>query len=122
MDNVPGAHSFCTVIKSFTCRMNFFPFVLSITRIFLTIFTIFIFICLKHYGFIADYDCLIGILNQSLHILSERMQKDIRSNRVELGYRIKANCRLVGPVPVGEVAFMGGGGVFLRDPSPYSSE
>ena len=39
--------------------------------------------------------------------------------KVGLGHRIKANCLLMGPGPVGGVPSVG---VFLRDPSPYLRE
>ena len=33
--------------------------------------------------------------------------------------RFKANCPLIGPEPIGGMPSVGGGGVFLWDPSPY---
>ena len=39
--------------------------------------------------------------------------------KVGLGHRIKANCLLMGPGPVGGVPSVG---VFLRDSSPYLRE
>ena len=48
----------------------------------------------------------------SIHNLSTGPHKIIR---LVINYRVKANCPLVGPGPVGGVPSMG---VFLRNPSP----